>query len=105
MVQVQKIGANKRHLVSHLLCFCFLGASGGPAKNDRRTKGQGKKGRHGDDENSRNRGKTSLRIGSGRKGNRGNGRSRGSLKKRDRTAEKEAKEAAAEERRTVALPE
>jgi hypothetical protein len=30
---------------------------------------------------------------------------RGSLRKRDRTAEKEAKAEAAEERRTVALPE
>ena len=54
----------------------------------------------------RNQRKTSLKLGTGRKGRaaESSGR-RGSLKKRDRTAEKEAKLAAAEERRTVRLPE
>jgi hypothetical protein len=43
---------------------------------------------------------------SGRKGREAQLSSRrGSLRKRDRTAEKEAKAAAAEERRTVTLPE
>lgn len=54
----------------------------------------------------RNQRKTSLKLGTGRKGRSAevSGR-RGSLKKRDRSAEKEAKAAAAEERRTVRLPE
>lgn len=60
-----------------------------------------------EDSESRNTGKTSLRMGpSGRKGREAQLSSRrGSLKKRDRTSEKEAKAAAAEERRTVSLPE
>ncbi|KAL3918088.1 MAG: hypothetical protein SGILL_004405, partial [Bacillariaceae sp.] len=56
---------------------------------------------------SRNRGKTSLRLGTtGRKARAASLSSRrGSLRKRDRSAEKEARAEAAEERRTVALPE
>ena len=51
-----------------------------------------------------NRGKTSLRLdNSGRRQRRTS--SRGSLRKRDRTAEREAKAEAAEERRKVSLPE
>lgn len=86
------------------------GVSGGAApalgKTDRRTKKPaiGKKytGEGSDDERTARR--NSLRIGSGRKGSRG-GERRGSLKKRDRTAAKEARMEAAEERRTVFLPE
>ncbi|KAG7360995.1 initiation factor 2 [Nitzschia inconspicua] len=58
-------------------------------------------------DDSRNRGKTSLRLGTtGRKGRAADLSSRrGSLRKRDRSAEKEAKAEAAEQRRTVSLPE
>mmetsp|Transcript_15157 Transcript_15157/g.43792 ORF Transcript_15157/g.43792 Transcript_15157/m.43792 type:complete len:824 (+) Transcript_15157:134-2605(+) len=72
------------------------------------TQGKRKRGRRsgGDDNDSRNRGRTSLRIGTGRKGRAAALSSRrGSLRKRDRTAEKEARAAAAEERRTVSLPD
>jgi len=52
----------------------------------------------------KNRGKTSLRLGnSGRRQRRSS--SRGSLRKRDRTSEREARLEAADERRTVTLPE
>lgn len=56
---------------------------------------------------NRNARKTSLRIGAtGRKGRAAQlSNRRGSLRKRDRTAEKEARALAAEERRTVSLPE
>jgi len=50
--------------------------------------------------------RTTLRLGTGKKGRAAEiSRRRGSLKKRDRTAEKEAKLEAATERRTVQLPE
>jgi hypothetical protein len=51
---------------------------------------------------SRNEGRNSLRIGSGTGAQ---PQRRGSLKKRNRTAYKEAKEEAAIERKTVYLPE
>mmetsp|Transcript_13038 Transcript_13038/g.36696 ORF Transcript_13038/g.36696 Transcript_13038/m.36696 type:complete len:879 (+) Transcript_13038:215-2851(+) len=75
--------------------------------NDRRKRQPG--GRRGPNDregerDGKNRGKTSLRLAtSGRRQRRTAGR--GSLRKRDRTAEKEARAEAAEERRTVALPE
>ena len=51
-----------------------------------------------------NRGRTSLRLfSSGRRQRRTN--NRGTLRKRDRTAEKERKAEAAEERRKIFLPE
>jgi hypothetical protein len=58
-----------------------------------------------DEEGGNNR-KASLRVGNGRKG-RGteNNQRRGSLKRRDRTAEKVAKAEMALERRSVNLPE
>jgi hypothetical protein len=61
----------------------------------------------GQQDDSRNRGKTSLRLGgSGRKARAASLSSRrGSLRKRDRNAEKVAKAEAAENRRTVWLPE
>jgi hypothetical protein len=62
-----------------------VGAAAGPARNNRRA---------------------SLRIGTGKKARAASLSSRrGSLRKRDRTHEKEAKFAAAEDRRTVSLPE
>ena len=56
------------------------------------------------DDKARNKRKTSLRITSGRRGAELKQR-RGSLRKRDRTAQREAKLEAALERRTVHLPE
>ena len=69
------------------------------ARKDERRKQRGR----GD---GRNQGRTSLRIGSGgRKGRAQMNQRRGSLKRRDRTAEKEAREEAALERKRVQLPE
>merc|ERR1712071_50557 len=52
------------------------------------------------------RGRTQLRVGSGKKQNAASlMRRRGSLKKRDRSGEKEMKAEAALERRTIHLPE
>lgn len=56
------------------------------------------------DDKARTKRKTSLRITSGRRGSELTQR-RGSLRKRDRTAQREAKLEAALERRTVYLPE
>lgn len=91
----------------------FTGNAGGTAGPSTATMKDGKrkakpgKQRGEEDSESRNTGKTSLRMGpSGRKGREAQLSSRrGSLKKRDRTSEKEAKAAAAEERRTVSLPD
>lgn len=60
-----------------------------------------------DETESRNSRRTSLRVVAGSRSGRGAelNQKRGSLRKRDRTAEKEAKIEAALERRTVFLPE
>ncbi|KAL3934574.1 MAG: hypothetical protein SGBAC_009739 [Bacillariaceae sp.] len=81
------------------------GPAGGPGRGDRRKQpaaGKKKWGAGSDDQ--RNARRNSLRIGTGRKGNRG-GQRRGSLRKRDRSGEKLARLEAAEERRTVDLPD
>lgn len=95
---------------AHLFC-CFTSLGDAPGMGDnkgtRRGPGGGKpvrkekKSYNGDKPK-----KTSLRIGTGKRG-RGAELSmrRSSLKKRDRTKEKERKEEAALERRTVSLPE
>lgn len=58
------------------------------------------------DGSPRSKRRTSLRIGTGRKGRGAElTQRRGSLKKRDRSAEKEAKLEAALERKTIQLPE
>lgn len=63
-------------------------------------------GNAGGGEDKRNARRNSLRVGTGKKARAASLRSRrGSLRKRDRTAEKEAKLEAAEERRTVVIPE
>ena len=102
--------------VAKPVCFAFSGSGGGggpssagaPLKSDRRggKKAPGRKfGGSDNTEDKRNARRNSLRIGTGRKGNRGGGNRRGSLKKRDRTAEKEARAEAALERNTVQIPE
>ena len=81
--------------------------SAAPSKDGKRKAKPGKQRKDEREEaDVRNQRKTSLKLGTGRKGRAAetSGR-RGSLKKRDRTAEKEARIAAAEERRTVRLPE
>jgi hypothetical protein len=95
------------------VCFLFAGDFGGSssspsaggefkrgAKPDRKVKKK-----FGQDEDKTRR-TTSLRIGTGKKGRRAqvSGR-RGSLKKRDRSADKERRADAALERNTVFLPE
>jgi hypothetical protein len=73
-------------------------------RKDRRGGGDG--GGAGEEREGRNQRRTSLRIGTGRKGRGAElSQRRGSLKKRDRTAEREARAEAAMERRTVRLPE
>lgn len=81
------------------------GPRGGPA--GRRQGGKQKKGRNDNNEgDGRNSRKQSLRIGTGRKGRGAElNQRRGSLKKRDRSAEKAARAEAAIERKTVNLPE
>lgn len=76
-------------------------ASGAPGRRgDRRQK----KTPGGD--NARGPRRPSLRVGTGKKGRRAMGnRRRGSLKKRDRSAEKAARAEAAVERNTISLPE
>ena len=77
---------------------------GGGRGRDRPAKRKGGRGR-GDDDSPR-RQRVNLRIGTGKKGRQAQrSQKRGSLRRRDRTAEKEAKEEAAIERRTVSLPE
>ena len=81
------------------------GSRGGPA---RRQPGKQKKSRGDDrdDEGGRNNRKASLRVTTGRKGRGAElNQRRGSLKKRDRSAEKAARAEAALERKTVNLPE
>ena len=89
-----------------------VASTAGPTKDTGRRRDFGKparKGRGGRnkrDEDSRNAGRTTLRISTGRKGRNAElSQRRGSLKKRDRRAEKEAKAEAALERKTVSLPE
>jgi translation initiation factor IF-2 len=79
----------------------------GDAARRKRQPGVRKKTDRNEAEDTRNRGKTSLKLGtSGRKSRQASLTSRrGSLRKRDRSAEKEAKAEAAEQRRTVSLPE
>lgn len=88
--------------------FPFSDNSSGPAsKNGKRQRPAKKKaeGYEGAGD-ARNQRKTSLKLGTTRKGRAASlSNRRGSLRKRDRTAEKEAKAEAAEERRTVYLPE
>ena len=80
-------------------------ARGGPGRRQPANKQRkGRNDNRGDD--GRNNRKASLRIGTGRKGRGAElNRRRGSLKKRDRSAEKEARAEAAMERKTVNLPE
>ncbi len=94
---------------SLFLSFSDAGpASTAPSKDGKRKVKPGKqrKDERDDSPDARNQRKTSLKLGTGRKGRSAevSGR-RGSLKKRDRSAQKEARVAAAEERRTVRLPE
>lgn len=85
------------------------GGGGGDAgfnRNDRGRKRQpgNRRTPQGQDRDGPNRGKTSLRLqNSGRRQRRSS--NRGTLRKRDRTAEREARAEAAEERRTISLPE
>ena len=81
------------------------GGDGAFNRNDRRKRSPGaRRTPQGQNQDGMNRGRTSLRLGnSGRRQRRSN--SRGSLRKRDRTAQREAKAEAAEERRTIYLPE
>eukprot|EP00531_Pseudo-nitzschia_arenysensis_P006054 CAMPEP_0116143276 /NCGR_PEP_ID=MMETSP0329-20121206/15362_1 /TAXON_ID=697910 /ORGANISM="Pseudo-nitzschia arenysensis, Strain B593" /LENGTH=867 /DNA_ID=CAMNT_0003638581 /DNA_START=130 /DNA_END=2730 /DNA_ORIENTATION=- len=93
----------------------FSPASGGPGgggggggdlgRNDRRKRQPGaRRTPQGQNRDGPNRGKTSLRLQStGRRMRRSS--NRGTLRKRDRTAEREARAEAAEERRTISLPE
>lgn len=81
------------------------GADSGFNRNDRRKRQPGnRRAPQGQNRDGPNRAKTSLRLGtSGRRQRRSS--NRGTLRKRDRTAEREAKAEAAEERRTISLPE
>jgi len=81
------------------------GADSGFSRNDRRKRQPGnRRAPQGQNRDGPNRGKTSLRLDtSGRRQRRSS--NRGTLRKRDRTAEREAKAEAAEERRTISLPE
>lgn len=109
-------GCNGRSTLSSNLLVPFLATdvapvitgSAPPSKDGKRKAKPGKQRKEEREEQAdiRNQRKTSLKLGTGRKGRAAetSGR-RGSLKKRDRSAEKEAKLAAAEERRTVRLPE
>lgn len=85
------------------------GAFGKDARGKRQPGGGGRRRekKDGDGDDSRNRGKTSLRIGTNSRKGRAAALSsrRGSLRKRDRTAEREARAEAAEQRRTVSLPD
>lgn len=88
-----------------------MAATGAPSRETgRRARPATKKRREGDDSGGADgRGsprRQSLRIGTGKKGRGAElSRRRGSLRKRDRAGEKEAKAAAAAERNTVELPE
>ena len=82
---------------------------GGPAKPTFARKDERpnrKKARGRDDERNRPPRRTTLRVGTGKKGRGAElNQRRGSLKKRDRSAEKEAKAEAAIRRKTISLPE
>jgi hypothetical protein len=98
-------------LISPFVILAFSDAGGGNApggQDDRRKRQQPAKRKNPRDEGSdgRNARKTSLRIGTGKKARAASLRTRrGSLRKMDRAGEKEAKEEAAQYRRTVFLPE
>jgi len=81
------------------------GGDSGFSRNDRRKRQPGsRRAPQGQNRDGPNRGKTSLRLdNSGRRQRRSS--NRGTLRKRDRTAEREAKNEAAEERRTITLPD
>lgn len=85
------------------------GARGGPGggPGGKRQPARQKKGRAGPgDDQGRNNRRASLRIGTGKKGRGAQlTQRRGSLKKRDRSAEKARRAEAAMERNTVDLPE
>lgn len=97
---------------AHIFVFlCIIGAApgrggpGGPAGRRQPAKKKGR-GDGNDDGQGRNNRRASLRIGTGRKGRGAElSRRRGSLKKRDRSAEKARRAEAATERNTVDLPE
>ncbi len=73
----------------------------GGGRGDRRTKRAPQA-----EENARGPKRPSLRVGTGKKGRKAMGNQRrGSLKKRDRSAQKAARAEAAVERKTVTLPE
>ena len=78
----------------------------GPPRSRQQPQRAGGNGGGGDTDSPRSKRRTSLRIGTGRKGRGAElSQRRGSLKKRDRRAEKEARAEAAVERKTVELPE
>jgi len=81
------------------------GGDSGFSRNDRRKRQPGsRRAPQVQNRDGPNRGKTSLRLdNSGRRQRRTS--NRGTLRKRDRTAQREAKAEAAEERRTITLPE
>jgi hypothetical protein len=73
---------------------------------NRKAKPGAKKGTSAADDDERRKGKQSLRLGTSRKGRAAEVLNRrGSLKRRDRRSEREAKAEAAIERKTVYLPE
>lgn len=79
---------------------------GGGAGRGRDRPAKRKAGRGRGDGDGPRRQRVNLRIGTGKKGRQAQrSQKRGSLRRRDRTAEKEAKEEAAIERRTISLPE
>ena len=85
--------------------FFKLEIAAGPSRDSgRRTRPAAKKRRDGVNDGRPRR--QSLRLGTGKKGRGAELRQRrGSLRKRDRSSEKEARAAAAVERKTVQLPE
>lgn len=95
-------------------CYCLLFMIGPPAEEvgvGAPAGGRGgprrqKKAQGGEENAPRGPKRPSLRVGTGKKGRRAMGNQRrGSLKKRDRSAEKAARAEAAVERNTVSLPE
>jgi len=81
------------------------GGDSGFSRNDKRKRQPGsRRTPQGQNRDGPNRGKTSLRLGnSGRRQRRSS--NRGTLRKRDRTAEREARAEAADERRKITIPE
>jgi len=81
------------------------GTDSGIGRNDKRKRQPGsRRTPQGQDRDGMNRGRTSLRLGNtGRRQRRTS--NRGTLRKRDRTAEREARAEAADERRKITLPD